>query len=113
MNRLASPLIFSLFGSFTLALCASGCGNEDSSVRQDPPVQVAAPDSATKDGAPAHSMPAHGGTEHGDVTAAPKVVKTGPFDKSFDGIHFAIPAGWDEVENPTPDFIDARFQIST
>jgi hypothetical protein len=113
MNRLASPLIFALFGSLGLALCASGCGNEDSSVRQDPPVQVAAPDSATKEGSPAHSMPMHGGTEHGDVTAAPKVVKTGPFDKSFDGIHFAIPAGWDEVENPTPDFIDARFQIST
>ena len=26
---------------------------------------------------------------------------------------FPFPAGWEEVENPTPEFVDARFQIPT
>jgi hypothetical protein len=108
MNRLISSSPCAVFGTLVLAFVATGCSNEDSSARQDPPVQVAGADSGTKSGSPAHSMPMTGGT-----SAAPKVLKTGPFEKSFDGIHFAIPAGWDEVENPTPDFIDARFQIST
>ena len=108
MNRPRSLLIFAVFGSLGLALCASGCGDEGSTVRQDPPVRVETPKSAAKNGSPAHSTQINGGT-----AAAPKVVKTGPFDKSFEGIHFSIPAGWDEVENPTPDFIDARFQIPT
>jgi hypothetical protein len=108
MNRLISSSLCAVLGTLVLAFVATGCGEEDSSARPDPPVQVAGPDLATKDGSQARSMPNIGGT-----SAAPKVVKTGPFEKSFDGIHFAIPAGWDEVENPTPDFIDARFQIST
>jgi hypothetical protein len=42
-----------------------------------------------------------------------KVIKTGPFEKVFDAIRFSVPAGWEEVENPTPEFVDARFQIPT
>jgi hypothetical protein len=103
-----SLLIVAFCGSLGPALCASGCGGDESAVRQDPPVQVTTPESPAKDGIPAHATPINGG-----AAATPKVVKTGPFDKSFEGIHFSIPDGWDEVENPTPDFIDARFQIPT
>ena len=39
--------------------------------------------------------------------------RPGPFEKVFDGIRFSVPAGWEEVENPTPEFVDARFQIPT
>jgi hypothetical protein len=40
-------------------------------------------------------------------------LRTGPFEKSFDGIRFSVPAGWKEVElsGAQQGFIDARFQI--
>jgi hypothetical protein len=109
MKRLeVSPTIFAYFATLGVAFFVSGCGDEESTVRQDPPIQVATPDSATKNASPDRSMQMKGGT-----TGTPKALRTGPFDKGFDGIHFSIPAGWEEVENPTPDFVDARFQIPT
>jgi hypothetical protein len=108
MNSHRSCQMLGLLAALSLPLLAGGCG-DDGSARQDPPVRVATPESAAKDGLPPHAaLPLNPA-----AAAAPKVVKTGPFDKSFDGIHFSIPAGWEEVENPTPDFVDARFQIPT
>jgi hypothetical protein len=108
MNRLMSRMIFAYSATLGVALCLSGCGEEESTVKQDPPIQVVTPDSATKNASPDRSPQMKGGT-----TGSAKVLRTGPFDKGFDGIHFSIPAGWEEVENPTPDFVDARFQIPT
>ncbi len=83
-------------------LPAIGCGDDESSRPGDPPVPVATrPNEAAHKGA-------------GQATASSaKVVKTGPFEKKFDGIRFSVPAGWNEVENATPQFVDARFQIPT
>ncbi len=107
MNCLRSRTNLACLATLGVVFAVSGCGDDGSTVKQDPPIQVATRDSATK-GAPLDAAQMKGG-----MTAAPKVIKTGPFDKGFDGIHFSIPAGWEEVENPTPDFVDARFQIPT
>jgi len=82
------------------ALVVAGCGEDESVGRTDPPVPVAA-----RETGPVQK------SAGGQTTA--KVVKTGPFEKTFDGIRFSVPAGWSEVENPTPQFVDARFQIPT
>jgi hypothetical protein len=87
-------------GACLAALVVAGCGEDESAGRVDPPVPVAA-----RETGPAQKP---GGSQ-----AAAKVVKTGPFEKTFDGIRFSVPAGWTEVENPTPQFVDARFQIPT
>jgi hypothetical protein len=108
MTRLLSSVNFVCLATLGVTLAVSGCGEDESAARHDPPVQAVTADSATKKGAPDSSTPMKGG---GSGTA--KVLKTGPFDKDFNGIHFSIPAGWEEVENPTPDFVDARFQIPT
>jgi hypothetical protein len=86
-----------------ISLAAIGCSEDESARRPDPPI-VAAPDAGSAT-APAKSA--------GKSQLAANVLKTGPFEKSFDGIHFSVPAGWNEVENPTPEFVDARFQIPT
>ena len=83
---------------------AAGCGDERSGQMADPPV----PTAARPDTLPAPAMP--GGTP---AQSQAKAVRSGPFEKSFPGIHFSVPAGWQEVENPTPEFVDARFQIPT
>jgi hypothetical protein len=107
MNDIVPRLLFVFLGTLGLALTASGCSDDASSVRPDPPVQVATSNAPAKGGSTASAAAVNA------TTTAPKVIKTGPFEKSFEGIHFSIPAGWDEVENPTPDFVDARFQIPT
>jgi hypothetical protein len=84
------------------ALVATGCGEDDSARRVDPPVPVAAPPPKTGSAETAGGSP-----------ATVKIIKTGPFERAFDGIRFSVPAGWNEVENPTPEFVDARFQIPT
>jgi hypothetical protein len=81
-------------------LVVAGCGEDESVGRTDPPVPVAA-----REAGPAQKP--------GGAQTAAKVVRTGPFEKTFDGIRFSVPAGWNEVENPTPQFVDARFQIPT
>jgi hypothetical protein len=53
------------------------------------------------------------GQASGGTAAAANVLRTGPFQKTFEGIGFSIPTGWNEVDNPTPEFVDARFQIPT
>lgn len=107
MKRLASPSAVTCMACLLSAIVAAGCGGDESAARPDPPIESATPNSVPKAGLPT-------GLAHGNGAAADaKVVKTGPFDRSFDGIHFSVPAGWQEVENPTPDFIDARFQIPT
>jgi hypothetical protein len=88
------------------AFIAAGCREDDSTVRPDPPI-VAVPETPPKSKLDSGSLPGGGGSP------TVKVVKTGPFEKTFEGIRFSVPAGWNEVENPTPDFIDARFQIPT
>ncbi len=49
------------------------------------------------------------------ATADQKALRTGPFEKTLDGIRLSIPAGWKEVElsGAQQGFIDARFQIPT
>jgi hypothetical protein len=44
-----------------------------------------------------------------------KTLRTGPYEKIFEGIRFSVPAGWKEVElSPAQQgFIDARFVIPT
>jgi hypothetical protein len=99
--RQAGPL-----ASAALSLVLAGCGGQ-TAPPADPPVPVAA-----RPGDPA------GPSARGDAAAAGAqsgVIKTGPFEKSFDQIRFSVPAGWKEVE-PSPQqrtFIDARFQIPT
>ena len=91
--------------------------------RADPPVPVAVARSVPETGphdraanraANGRNRAANGPAQNaGGSPATAKVVKTGPFEKTFDGIRFSVPAGWNEVENPTPEFVDARFQIPT
>jgi hypothetical protein len=97
-NRLGSSRViaWACLALFVLA----GCGADESVGRVDPPVPV-----ATREPGPIQKSA-------GPRTTA-NVVKTGPFEKTFDGIRFSVPAGWNEVENPTPQFVDARFQIPT
>lgn len=90
------------------ALAAAGCGDDESARRPDPPVPVAALESKPVTGPNTGT-----GQNRGPSPATGKVIKTGPFEKAFDGIQFSVPAGWNEVENPTPEFVDARFQIPT
>lgn len=104
MRRMCLPAVCLTLSAFLVALVAAGCGDDDSTRRADPPVQVAAPETR-----PAQNP----GGSPATATATAKVIKTGPFEKAFDGIRFSVPAGWDEVENPTPEFVDARFQIPT
>ncbi len=60
---------------------------------------------------PNAATPANGSAS----TGGQNTLRTGPFEKSFEGIRFSIPAGWKEVElsGPQQGFIDARFQIPT
>jgi hypothetical protein len=43
------------------------------------------------------------------------VLKTGPFEKRFNGIRFSVPDGWKELEllPQQQGFIESRFEIST
>jgi hypothetical protein len=108
MNHLRSRSLRNFLGASLVVLLAAGCGEDDSVTKQDPPVQVASAHVAPEQGKPSGSGPGSGGK-----AAAANVLRTGPFQKTLDGIGFSIPAGWNEVENPTPDFVDARFQIPT
>jgi hypothetical protein len=103
MNRFASLVLF----ASPVVLLVAGCGEDDSARRVDPPVQLAP---ETRAAPSAQTEPAGNA---GGSTPAAKIVRTGPFEKAFDGISFSVPAGWNEVENPTPEFVDARFQIPT
>ncbi len=87
----------------TLAL-ASGCDSGDSPRTADPPVPSVAPTSSAASSA---NVQASAGDQ--------KALRTGPFEKTFDGVRFSVPAGWKEVElSPAQQgFIDARFQIPT
>jgi hypothetical protein len=107
MNHLRSCSLRDFLCTFLVVLLAGGCGEDDSATRQDPPVQVGSSRVAAEQGKPGGSGPGGGGN------AAANVLRTGPFQKTFDGIGFSIPPGWEEVENPTPEFVDARFQIPT
>ena len=96
-------------GLVTIGLCLlsaalGGCDSGDSARTVDPPVRSVAPAAST-----AAETRAPGGA------TAQKTLRTGPFEKSFDGINFSVPAGWQEVElSPAQQgFIDARFQIPT
>jgi hypothetical protein len=82
----------------------AGCDSGDSARTVDPPVQTVAPAANT-------AMETHAS----GTAADQKGLRTGPFEKSFDGINFSVPAGWQEVElSPAQQgFIDARFQIPT
>jgi len=87
----------------TLAL-TSGCDSGDSSRVVDPPVPAVAPPAQRE--TPTNAPPSGADQE---------MLRTGPFEKSFDGIRFSVPAGWKEVElsGAQQGFIDARFQIPT
>ncbi len=86
-------------GSIVLAL--AGCG-DSSDGPVDKPVRVVDPKGA-KEAPP---------TSKG---SGAKIVKEGPFERSFDGVRFAVPAGWKEVEllPQQQGFIDGRFEIPT
>jgi hypothetical protein len=94
-----------LTGVRTAGLCLllaalGGCDAGDSARTVDPPVRTVAPAANT------HTRGA---------STDQKRLRTGPFEKSFDGINFSVPAGWQEVELSAAQqgFIDARFQIPT
>jgi hypothetical protein len=94
-------------------ILASGCGSGESSHSADPPIQSVARTSGAA--SPAHAGPA-GEKGDGEKGAGEKgTVRTGPFEKTFEGIRFSVPAGWKEVELAPAQqgFIDARFQIPT
>jgi hypothetical protein len=86
-----------------VAVLAIGCDSGQSARTADPPVAFAPKAS--------ESIPADAHRAAGDT----KSLKTGPFEKSFEGIRFSVPAGWREVELAPAQqgFIDARFQIPT
>lgn len=91
-----------------IAMFAAGCGEDDSAGRPDPAVPFAEPASKPQGASKAGPHQVNSGSQPGA-----KVIRTGPFEKVFDAIRFSVPAGWEEVENPTPEFVDARFQIPT
>jgi hypothetical protein len=97
--RAVGPL--GLAATFALAC---GCDSGDATHTVDPPVRSVAPDSSAALSANRQASPAD-----------QKTLRTGPFERTFDGIRFSIPAGWKEVElSPAQQgFIDARFQIPT
>ena len=82
----------------------SGCDSAQSPRPADPPIQSVAPHSSAASSANAPAS-----------AADQKALRTGPFEKSFEGIRFSVPAGWKEVELSAAQqgFIDARFQIPT
>jgi hypothetical protein len=92
------------WGLAATLLFACGCDSGDASHGVAPPVPAVAPPSNRETAASAHP-----------VAADPKALRTGPFEKSLDGIRLSVPTGWKEVElSPAQQgFIDARFQIST
>jgi len=87
-----------------LLVLLSGCDSSQPSRPADPPIQSVAPHASATSSANAPAS-----------AADQKTLRTGPFEKSFDGIRFSVPAGWKEVElSPAQQgFIDARFQIPT
>jgi hypothetical protein len=87
----------------TLALLC-GCDSGASPRSADPPIQPVATSSSARLSAASQTS-----------TVDQKTLRTGPFEKSFEGIRFSVPAGWKEVElSPAQQgFIDARFQIPT
>jgi hypothetical protein len=90
------------FAAMLALLC--GCDSGTSPRSADPPIQTIAPSSGAA--LPTHSPPS---------ATDQKTLRTGPFEKSFEGIRFSVPAGWKEVElsGAQQGFIDARFQIPT
>jgi hypothetical protein len=102
-------------GSLALSwILVSGCGSGESSHSADPPIQSVARTSGAASAA--HAGPAAGETGAGAKGPEEKgTVRTGPFEKTFEGIRFSVPAGWKEVELAPAQqgFIDARFQIPT
>jgi hypothetical protein len=90
--------------SCVVILILAGCDSGDSARTADPPIRVAP---ATPSGPSSAATPV--------ATPDQKMVRTGPFEKSFDGIRFSVPAGWKEVElsGAQQGFIDARFEIPT
>jgi hypothetical protein len=91
-----------------VAFFAPGCGDDDSAGRPDPAVPFAEPASKPQSASKTEPQQVAASSQAGT-----KVIETGPFEKVFDGIRFSVPAGWEELENPTPEFVDARFQIPT
>lgn len=96
-----------LTGVRTTGLCLllavlGGCDAGDPARTVDPPVRTVAANAAAETHTPG-------------AAKDQKRLRTGPFEKSFDGINFSVPAGWQEVElSPAQQgFIDARFQIPT
>jgi hypothetical protein len=85
-------------------LILAGCDSGDSARTADPPLRVAPATPSGPSSAATHV-----------ATPDQRVARTGPFEKSFDGIRFSVPAGWKEVELSTAQqgFIDARFEIPT
>jgi hypothetical protein len=94
-------VVFTVVGVFV-----AGCYGNDSAGDRDPPVPVVSAQNESAQTAGA-GLAAAGSGE--------KVLNTGPFEKKFDGIRFAVPAGWKEVELAPAQqgFIDARFLIPT
>ena len=88
----------------TLALFC-GCDSGAAPHPADPPIQTIAPSR------PGAALPTNSPPSATDQ----KTLRTGPFEKSFEGIRFSVPAGWKEVElsGAQQGFIDARFQIPT
>jgi hypothetical protein len=90
-------------GLTLVAVLAIGCDSGQSARTADPPVAFA----------PKASEPSSADAHRG--AGETKALKIGPFEKSFEGIRFSVPAGWREVELAPAQqgFIDARFQIPT
>jgi hypothetical protein len=90
------------FAAMLALLC--GCDLGASPRSADPPIKPVVPSSSAGSSAASQTS-----------TVDQKTLRTGPFEKSFEGIHFSVPAGWKEVElsGAQQGFIDARFQIPT
>ncbi len=103
-DRWEKPSLVGMAGLAFLLASLCGCDSGESPRTEDPPVRTAPPsaNTATETRAPG-------------AASDQKTLRTGPFEKSFDGINFSVPAGWKEVElSPAQQgFIDARFQIPT
>ncbi len=81
-----------------------GCGDDSPRRAVDVPIPVA--DEKAKEPA-SPDKPSNAGADN--------VIQSGPFRRSFDGISFSVPKGWQEVKlaESQISFIDARFLIET
>lgn len=96
------PISFSAIAGLALGLLV-GCGGKSEPVEVPIPYADPLPESKSEKGEGAAT----------DATSTDDVLKTGPFEKKFDGLTVSVPEGWQEVKlgQSQMGFVDARFVL--